>query len=162
MKNNIGFTLIEVIIYLALLSIIFGGVAVAVYGIIESTGREAGRIQLQTEGDFLLAKINWAFSGAANLTVSTLPPVLTINKYLYQLNPIVFDASSTKMRIKESNFLPEDLNNKSVNLTNLTFQNLPSSNQTPEGVKISFSLSTSLSGSRIITKNFQENLYLFK
>jgi len=69
-RKNSGFTLIEVIIYIGLFSIIIGGGMVAAYGIIEGTDAGSNKIVLQEEANFLLRKINWALTGATLVNVS--------------------------------------------------------------------------------------------
>lgn len=66
MKNNRGFTLIEVLIYIALFSLIVSGFFVAAYAIFSGIGRYDAQSMVQMEGDFLLAKIEQA-AGAASL-----------------------------------------------------------------------------------------------
>ena len=63
MKYRSGFTLIEVIIYLALFSILIGGALVSAYSLIESNERNQTKAIVQNEGAFVLAKIDWALSG---------------------------------------------------------------------------------------------------
>ncbi len=55
-----GFTLIEVIIYLALFSILMSGFLVASFSLVESAGKDTSRSLLQAEGEYLLAKILYA------------------------------------------------------------------------------------------------------
>jgi prepilin-type N-terminal cleavage/methylation domain-containing protein len=57
MKNQFGFTLIEVLVYLALIGLLFSGLFVSVFAIIENVGRNDTQIMVLEEGNFLLAKI---------------------------------------------------------------------------------------------------------
>jgi prepilin-type N-terminal cleavage/methylation domain-containing protein len=58
MNKNIkqGFTLIEVIIYLALFSILMAGSLSAAFALCESSGHERTRAFLLEEGNFIIAK----------------------------------------------------------------------------------------------------------
>ena len=67
LKGQKGFTLIETLIYLALFAIFFGGAAAAAYAVIETSGRNLTKSMVQEEGNFMLAKINWALSGVQTI-----------------------------------------------------------------------------------------------
>src|SRR5581483_3447430 len=67
-KSAPGFTLIEVVVYLALFAILFGGAVLAAYNIVESSGRNQSKADIQQEGEFIIGKINWALSGAASVS----------------------------------------------------------------------------------------------
>jgi type II secretory pathway pseudopilin PulG len=57
MKNNSGFALVEIMIYLALFGLLFSGLFCAAMIIAQNVGRNDGQIMLAQEGAFLLAKI---------------------------------------------------------------------------------------------------------
>ena len=81
MSKSNGFTLIETIVYLALFSIMMGGAIVALFNLFESSGRELTHIMLQEEGNFIIAKINWAISGAQSVNQpSGYGSLLSVNK----------------------------------------------------------------------------------
>jgi type II secretory pathway pseudopilin PulG len=59
-----GFTLIETLVYLAMLGLVFTGLFAAGFAIVESLDVLKARAIVQEEGNFLLAKINWAMNDA--------------------------------------------------------------------------------------------------
>jgi prepilin-type N-terminal cleavage/methylation domain-containing protein len=59
-KQVRGFTLLEVIIYLALFAILMAGFLTAAFTLIESSGKDTTASVVQAEGSYLLAKIHWA------------------------------------------------------------------------------------------------------
>jgi len=63
-KQN-GFTLIEVLIYLALIGLLFSGLLVSAFAIIENIGRGDTQIMVLEEGVFLLAKIEQEANSAS-------------------------------------------------------------------------------------------------
>ncbi len=89
-----GFTLIEVVIYLALIGLLFSGLFVSAFAIIESIGRNDTQIMILEEGNFLLAKIE----RKANSTSA------------------IFEAETRYLKI---NGIP--LNNSSTRVSNLEF-----------------------------------------
>ena len=58
-----GLTLIETIIYTALVFIIISGFLIAVYQILESNNALYNKIITEQEANFLLRKFSWAVSG---------------------------------------------------------------------------------------------------
>lgn len=72
MKNT-GFTLLEVIIYLTLFSMLMTGVLQTVYIVLETTSSNEDQIDVLTESTFVNQKFMWALSGATavNLVSST-------------------------------------------------------------------------------------------
>lgn len=61
--NNRGFTLIEVIIYITLFSLILGSAFVIAYQLIEGSSKLSTKSTVQAEGNFVLRKLNWALTG---------------------------------------------------------------------------------------------------
>lgn len=74
-----GFSLIETIVYIALLAIVMAGAILTSYEILQSSYLVAGRNATQEEGHFVLRKIEHALSGAADLSASG--SSLTIDPY---------------------------------------------------------------------------------
>lgn len=158
MKNQQGFTLIETLIYIALFTVIMGGVGVMAYVVIESAGRGQTRIDLQEEGDFLLGKLNWALSGASSATVT--PTTLTVSKYNFSANPLVFNASGTKLTLKEGvTGTATDLNSDIVSV-DIIFTEIPALNGRPEGVTASATLTSLTPNGTRVSQSFQTTKYL--
>ena len=87
MKNQLGFTLIEVLIYLALFGLVFSGLFVSAFAVIENIGRNDAQIMVQEEGDFLLAKIEREASRA----------VFQENDGILEINGIPLNNSVTRV-----------------------------------------------------------------
>src|SRR3989344_1181432 len=63
MNKERAFTLIEVVIYIAIFSIMMSGVIIAIYGIFGATARNQTKALVQDEGNFILSKIEWILTG---------------------------------------------------------------------------------------------------
>src|SRR3989344_8176953 len=59
-RRTRGFTLLETIVYIALLTLIMGGTLAATYELLSGQGRASGRNTTQEEGGFVLGKFAWA------------------------------------------------------------------------------------------------------
>lgn len=120
-----GFTLIETIIYAALISVVIGGVLFAVYQMVESRYRLGAFVEVEEESRFLMAKINWALDNldfisepALNATSS----VLTLNKLNFSPNPIKIYASGTQAFISYGGGESMPLASESVLVRDLIFR----------------------------------------
>jgi len=151
-----GFTLIETIIYTALISIIIAGALVAVYQVLESSNALYNKIITEQESNFLLRKFAWALSGvsAINLPAAgATSSVLSLNKINFSENPIVIDLNSNNMRMKKGSAEPAILNTQNITVQNLVFEHLSSSGNAPEAIKINLTVDT---------QSFSTTIYLRK
>ena len=140
-----GFTLIETIVYAALVTIIMAGALVAVYQVLESNNALYNKIITEQEANFLLRKFTWALSGvsAINLpAVGATSSVFSLNKINFSENPLVFDLNATDVRLKRGSKEPAILNTQNVKITNLVFQHLASVGNGPEAIKINLTVGT--------------------
>jgi len=139
-SNCNGFTLVELLVYLALFSFLITGVLVGVYQIIDSTDKISGKIFVEQEGNFLLRKINWALTGASSIVVMGSPPSLSINRpdLPAEQNPLLFgmDDSGSYLQLKRGNGSFAFLNSDNSKITDLQFTHSLS----PESVKASFKI----------------------
>ena len=174
-KDDSGFTLIEVIVYLALFAILFGGAIAAAYNVIESSGRNQTKANLQEEGEFLVAKINWALSG---VQIVSIPAVgsessqLSVSKVtgLYNGLPIIVYLS---VRLDGTNMVIDKgigpvvsvvLNNSNNYVSQLVFTHASASGQgiNPESASARFVLSAKTPGGMDMSQEFSTTAFLRK
>lgn len=138
-----GFTLIEVIIYIALFSILIFGAFGTVFSILESASKIDETITIEEEGNFLLRKINWVLSSNDSLnppTVSGSPcsQTLTVNKISFSLNPIILRINTIlginyiEMKEGPGSYIP--LTSANARITCLSFIQIPISGNGPSGI----------------------------
>ena len=121
--NQKGFTLIETLIYIALLAFIIGAGVSAAYYIIDSSARGKAEVGTIAEAEFLMRKIDWALTGSTiNTPISGTSNLLSVDKYGFSPNPIEIDHDSTsnraRIRINGSGFY---LTSEWVKVTGLEF-----------------------------------------
>ncbi|KKU47956.1 MAG: hypothetical protein UX66_C0002G0015 [Parcubacteria group bacterium GW2011_GWF2_46_8] len=109
-----GFTIIELVIYSALVAIVIGGSLGAVYQIISSSEKLNGTIIREQEIRFIMDKINWALT---DVSVVSSPPenatssILSVSKQSFSQNPIVFQLSGDAITLQQgANLQVENLN----------------------------------------------------
>lgn len=144
-----GFTLIETIIYLALFSIIIGGVLVSAYQIIQASTQSQENALIQEEGHFLVAKINWALTGARTVTFpASGTPGTTLDLDKFDGTSVIIDWFNPDMRSQPGN---TPLNSASVRVdpippsTNI-FTYIDPVGSKPAAVKVDFRVTSTLTG----------------
>jgi len=68
--NKRGVTLLETLIYIALFALLIGGGVSSAYSLIESSDRIGVHAMVEEEGNFLLAKIQWALEEGMSVEVN--------------------------------------------------------------------------------------------
>lgn len=184
LKGQNGFTLIETLVYLALFAILFGGAAAACYAVIETGGRNLTKAMVQEEGNFMLAKINWALSGVQTIDAPNANfsgSLLSVNKItsvdasgnpvstdvVIDLDPLagVCPQAFTCMRLTLGNPpASRDVNNSATKIVNLEFtrSKMPGDGPNPESVRAEFDVSARTPNGAQFTQHFETANYLRK
>jgi len=147
MNNQRGTTLIETLVYIGLFTIIIGGGMVATYQIIESIGKNQNKTIVESEGNFLLRKIDWALTGVSTISspvASSTGPNLTVDKINFPSSPLVhleFKFLNNNLKLSRDGGAANKLNGAQAILSDMVFEHLAAVGTRPEAVKASFTLS---------------------
>ena len=158
-----GFTLIETLVYLALYTIIVGGVLASVYSMFESSAHNETVAMLEEEGDYLAAMIDWVLSEA----VSIQSPIHSGNLLSVTHSDgstVGISSPGAYIRIQENTAPKQTLNNSNVSVILLMFvHTLATSNgYNPESVLVSFTLLATTSDGHVLSRDFSVLKYLHK
>lgn len=141
MKDKLiaGFTLLEVVIYIALFSILLGGAFVTIYQLIMGSNKTYMSTTIQNEGNFIERKLAWSLSGldSANPPIvagSGCGQTLTVTKINHPLNPIVFRINVDTLEISENGGTYVPLTTTNVKVSCFKARVIPSSGGSPIGV----------------------------
>jgi len=93
-----GFTLIEAVVYIALLGLILSGAVLVSYQLLDCSTNASSNTTVQDEGGFAVRKLQWALSGASAASASG--NTLTISRY--DGNTVTVRLSGTALEVKES------------------------------------------------------------
>ena len=162
-KHQSGFTLIETLVYLALFTIIIGGTMVTVYQVIEASGAQQAKTILQEEGNFILAKLNWALTGAIDDTEIASPTLvnssdrLTINNAPGSTLRFEADLNNGNIRFNSGGGLFE-LNSDRVSVSTTTPHIF--SQPTDNKIQANFTLNTLSRQGKLFSQNFELTKYL--
>jgi len=141
-----GFTLIEVLIYSALLGLLMTGVLGGVYMIIQATGSSNERQLIDDEANFVLRKINWALDGITDINLpasGATGATLSVDKSGFGL-PLRFRLNSDNIEIDSGAGTYSPLDSENVTAASLSFHHIPVSGTQPAAVEASFYLDDKL------------------
>lgn len=160
-KSARGFTLIETIIYLALFSIIIGGVLVSAYQIIQASTQSQENALVQEEVQFLMGKIRWAMTGAETIN-DPIPGNFGSNLNIDQYSGIniIFTSSGDVLSIqKTGDPTPSSLNSDSVKVENVKFTHIAPIGTKPAALETVFKVTSKLTG---FSQTASSTIYLRK
>jgi prepilin-type N-terminal cleavage/methylation domain-containing protein len=139
MKNyraHKGFTLVEVLIYIALFGILMSGAVVAAYQLLDSGSRQDLSFAAQQDGTFINRKLAWALGPANSVSV------LDGNKLTIYRNDftLVFDGSGERMMFKRGSADSVPLTPEGLVVANTLFESIPPANGLPPAVRASYTI----------------------
>jgi type II secretory pathway pseudopilin PulG len=153
-----GFTLIESIIYLALLSFIMTSVLLTVFMLMQSGAKLDTKTATQDEGNFVMRKLDWVFGSVSSIgtppagyldCVSVAPGATCLSFTQYDVTTVQVRLNSGKIEMKENNnangWLP--LTTDNVKVSDLGFMRISGS---PLGIEAS----TTINGITFTTRKY--------
>ncbi len=152
-----GFTLIEVVVYLGLFSLLFVGVLSTALSVTETGERTQARVVLGQEANFLRAKVNREIDLAASISVPATNATGSVLSVVTPAGTVSFDALGSEARLQRGSGTWSTLNASNVQVSNLAFQHTVVSG-TPDSVLIAYTLTDSY-GNR---EDYSEVRYLKK
>ncbi len=134
-----GFTLIETLIYSAILVIVLGGIFITFYSIMTTSDSLRYQIELIENAKFLEQKFKWALTGAEGINMpiigSVSSSILSINKPGIA-NPLIFDLNEGIVRITSGSESPVPLTNNFVVVSSISFESFSFSSDTQNTIRI--------------------------
>jgi type II secretory pathway component PulJ len=158
-----GFTLIETLVYIGLFALIMSAAVAAVASIAESSGRDATEAELQEEGAFLIAKIEYELEESAEVTA---PAAGAVTSYLMLVEDdgstvtISRIASEEALVLARGSAAPAALSGI-AQVTNASFADVSAAGDAfPEHIDISLTLAATSSTGALITGDFSTEYYV--
>lgn len=146
-----GFTLIEIIIYIALFTILMVGVFVTSYQLLQGSDTLSTKTVTQEEINFVVRKINWALTGTSSMAILTAPSVNTQYASALSLKradglqiDFRYNEASSSIELREGGspnlYLP--LTTQNVRVTSFGFRFIPSlGGNAPTGIEATTTIS---------------------
>ncbi|MEK7212541.1 MAG: hypothetical protein AAB686_02600 [Patescibacteria group bacterium] len=160
-----GFTLLEVVIYVGLVAGALSLVIVMFYSLLDSERRNGNRMAVEAEANFLMHKLSWALTGAQSVSqpaVGATSTTLSLTKYNFAGNPLVFDLASSSVRLGRAGGEIVPLTSGRVAVTALVFEHLSSTPSRAEGVNFKVTIRGTAPGFPIASTTLDSTIYLRK
>ena len=166
LNKRSGFTLIEVIVYVAIFAMMISFVASILFQVGDSAGSNRGRTSIEVEADFVMGKVLWAMSGASAIAVpaaSSSSSTLTVSKFGFVHNPVSFQLASGTIYMQRAGGSLVPLTSRNVKVAELLFTHTAEVVSQPEAVAVRLSLAASSSDPAIrASTTMQSTFYLRK
>lgn len=136
-----GFTLLETLLYSAMVAATIGLVLVGVYNVIESRYHSLARTEMEEEANFLMRKIAWVLSGASAINepaVGATSTVLAVTKSNFYLNPVIIGKASSSVVISYGGGETIPLSSQSITVRELVFERVGST--AAPGIKVTLTV----------------------
>jgi hypothetical protein len=153
-NSKSGFTLFEILIYIALFSIIILSTFIIAHSILQNSDSLSIGVTTQAEGNFVLRKIEWALSGVETIDapLSGQSTVLRVTKYDNSQIDIQLGTPHIELR-RGSGGSYEDwipITTANVVVSSLGFTYIPASGNAPAGI----TASTTINGVSFVTTRY--------
>lgn len=160
-----AFTLIEIIIYLALFSIILGGAIVSAFSILEYNDTNETHAHIAGEANFLLSKIDYYLSGAetiqspkVNFPCSGDFCILSVTKYDISQD-IAITKSGNILYVSKNAGMPIEFSG-AVPVTNFRVSHNAEDTTGREKVTVDLTLEATTSRGTVLSQDFETTYYL--
>ncbi len=155
-RNTRGFTLIEAVIYIALLSFLMVGAVATSYQLVGSSTSLSAKNTTGGEGEFVLHKLDWALSGVRTIsTPSSWSNALRLSRYDGVTVDMCLNNQAIWMRENQTGGICADTSYTAITTSNVTasslsFHYVPASGGAPAGLEAS----TTINGMVFYTKRY--------
>ena len=126
-KQTKGFTLVEVLLYLAVVGSILLAVCLFLSLLLTARVKNQTMTEVEQQGEFVMRTIMSAVQNAESLNLpapGSSGSELSLSSYTGQ-NPVVFSQNAGAVEISEGGSIPVSLTAPNVAVSNLSFTNLP-------------------------------------
>ncbi|MBI2406544.1 MAG: hypothetical protein HYV25_03105 [Candidatus Harrisonbacteria bacterium] len=120
-----GLTLIETLLYTAIVAIVITAFMLSTYGLLQTSERVEAGIELADAKLFAEQKLEWLIQGVDAITVPAAgdsAATLTLNKVNFTGNPLTVDAASGALRLSSSGGTPVPLTPNGISISNVLFE----------------------------------------
>lgn len=154
--NNHGFTFIELIIYISIVTIMLTAIIPFSWSLIGSSTKSSVEQEVFSQGRYISERLKYEIRNANSIN-SVNSPVNTIDLNTSTNATTVIDLSGGKIRIKYGAATPINLNSDDTNVTSLTFTNYTSADNKTKHIGFTLTVVSNFPSQR---QEFQETITL--
>jgi len=163
-KTN-GLSLIEVIIYVSIFSMMIFFISVSVYKLLDVQKSGGDRSAIEADLDFVIGKIDWAILSTNSInspSAGATGTVLSLNKLNYGQNPIVFDVSGGEIRISKGGSTPTSITGSDLSVSKFEVKHLQEIGTRPAGIEVNITAIASTTRQIAASTTINNTFYLNK
>ncbi|MEA3357729.1 MAG: prepilin-type N-terminal cleavage/methylation domain-containing protein [Patescibacteria group bacterium] len=142
-RNEKGFTLVEMMLYIAIATVILGSVSALLLMLFSTRVKNETILEVEYQGAQVMELITQTIRNAESVntpTQGTSETSISLETLDAGTNPTIFDAFENRVRIKKGADPQIFITSDQVTITNLSFHNL-SHTDTPGIIRVQFTLS---------------------
>lgn len=156
-KNGAGFTFIEAILYVAIVSIMLTALIPFAWNIVEGGSKSSVQQEVSSNGRFISERIKYEIRNASGINTgvgetdcASASKVISLSNSNPSLDPtvITYDNINYKVTIRQGTGVTDDLNSSDVKVTNFSCSNNTSGDNKTKNISFSFTVSQAYTGSR--------------
>ncbi len=143
-KNQCGFTFIELILYVSILTFMMGALMSFVLVIVQNSEKSATQQELGGVGRYLTERLKWETRNAADINAGTSNfgvnfatnslAQLSLKNFTPALDPTIFSVSGGQLMVKQGASAAVALNTSDAKVTSLIFTNNTSGNSKTKNI----------------------------
>lgn len=147
MMKQFGFTLIELILYIAIVTIVISALIPFGWAIIGSGAKSSTQQEVFSNARFISERIKYEIRNASGVNSVTASSISLAN-FNATLNRTIIDISGGKIRIKQGTNPTIDLNSADTTANSLTFTNYTSTDNKTKNIQFNFTLQSNFNQTR--------------
>lgn len=148
--SNSGFTFVELILYVALIFLVFGSLSAAGLITIREQQKSGVVQEVGATGRYLSERLKNEIRQAKNIN-SVSSTMVSLQSFTTANDPTIIDYVGGNVRIKQGASSVVTLNPSNTVISNLTFTNLTSSDDRSRNIRFEFTIQSATNSSQIYT-----------
>src|SRR3989344_6466954 len=145
MKHKAGFTLIEVLIYMVIFSLLVGTMMLFAFAMLSGAQRTDMQIEVTDNARFATQKLQRIIQGAVSVNspaVGSSSTSLSLTTATASWNPFVIDVASGSLRFKKGSAEAIPITNGFVTISSVSFKNYSFSTSTKNTIHVKANVSS--------------------
>ncbi|HWY79470.1 MAG TPA: hypothetical protein VNW29_03870 [Candidatus Sulfotelmatobacter sp.] len=142
-----GFTFIEAILYVSILSLILTALIPFTWDIIETGSQSAIEQEISSNARYISEQIKYQIRNASGIN-SVSSSSISLSETINALNPTVITWTAPNVTIKQGTGATIQLNSNNTNISNFTFTNNTSGDNATKNISFLFTAQQSYTGAR--------------
>jgi len=147
LKSGAGFTLIELILYVALVTIVLSALVPFAWNMVQTGVKSAVAQEVNANARYISERIKYEIRSATGIN-SVTSSSISLSTSTAGTNPTIIDLTGGNIRIKQGADSAVNLNSTNIVINNLTFTNYTSSDNKTKHIQFTMTIAASFAAAR--------------